>query len=342
MLSAHPEEVRSLIRSGYAIDIGVSRDHRQQRQAVRVILGFAAIYLIWGSTYLGIRYAVETIPPFLMMGLRHLTAGTIVYLWARSRGAEAPALRQWGYAAIAGALLFLGGHGVLAWGEQKIPSGLAALLCATLPLWMVLVSRVKGVEERLGGRAWGGLLLGFAGVALLIGREALRPGENLNLLAAAAAVLSALLWAVGTIYSKGVRLPSSAILSAAMQMLTGGAALVIASAMLGELHSFHASEVTPRSALALLYLIVFGSVIAFTVFTWLLTVSSASRVSTFAYVNPVVAVLIGWGIASEAIGMRTAVATVIILASVALVNTRQKVTPIEHFSSKEMLDAAEG
>jgi drug/metabolite transporter (DMT)-like permease len=334
MLSTHPAQVRSLLRSGYPIEIGISDASRQKSFVFKVTLGFAAIYLIWGSTYLGIRYAVETIPPFLMMGLRHLTAGTVVYLWAR-RSAPAPQPHQWGYAAIAGALLFLGGHGILAWGEQKIPSGLAALLCATLPLWIVVVARVKGVEERIGGRVWAGLLLGFAGVALLIGREALGPQGNLNPLAAGAAVLSALLWAVGTIYGKGARLPSSPVLSAAMQMLIGGASLMVASALLGEWRSFHVSAVSGRSGLALLYLIVFGSVIAFTVFTWLLTVSSASRVSTFAYVNPIVAVLIGWAVAAEALGVRTAIAAAVILAGVALVNTRSKKAPAHSPEARE-------
>ena len=289
---------------------------------IQLILAFAAIYLIWGSTYLGIRYAVETIPPLLMMGMRHSVAGALVYAWARHRGAPAPELRQWLYAAIAGAFLFLGSHGSLAWAEQRVPSGLAALLCATLPLWTVLLARIGGTERALGGRAWTGLLLGFSGVALLIGPDALR--QRLDLLPAATVLFGAFLWSVGTIYSKGARMPSSAVLSAAMQMMAGGFLLFIAGAATGEVSQLHLSSITARSVLSLGYLIVFGSIIAFTAFTWLVQVSTPSMVSTYAYVNPVIAVFIGWALAGEPLGLRTLAATAVILAGVALVTTRRR------------------
>jgi drug/metabolite transporter (DMT)-like permease len=330
MLSDHASHIRALLRSGQGVEIGGPSAPRPKRAASRVpsrtqvILGFAAIYLIWGSTYLGIRYAVETIPPLLMMGVRHLSAGSLVYAWARRRGTPAPSLRQWGYALIAGALLFLGGHGSLAWAEQKVPSGLAALLCATLPLWTVLLGRLRGSEHHLGGRAWLGLALGFVGVVVLIGPGALRQDGTLDLLAAGAVLLSAFMWSVGTIYSHGVSMPKSTILSAAMQMMTGGAWLLLSGVSVGETAQFHMASLTAKSILALAYLTVFGSIVAFTAFTWLLTVCSPSRVSTYAYVNPVVAVFIGWAVAGEAIGAHTLAATVIILASVALVTTRRK------------------
>src|SRR5438270_6952706 len=149
--------IRSALRNGEVIEIGEASRERARKSRIQVAVGFAAIYLIWGSTYLGIRYAVETIPPLLMMGIRHTTAGILVYAWSRYRGAAKPDLKQWGYAAIAGLFLFVAGHGVLAWAEQKIPSGLAALLCATLPLWTVMVARLKGVEQKLTRRAWAGL-----------------------------------------------------------------------------------------------------------------------------------------------------------------------------------------
>ena len=328
MRSGQASEVRKLLYSGSGIEIGARAASRARHagdsRAVRVALGFAAIYLIWGSTYLGIRFAVETLPPFLMMALRHTLAGSVVYAWARRRGAARPEFRHWVSAAAVGAILFLGGHGVLAWGEQRVPSGLAALMCATLPLWMVLAGKMTGVEGRLGSRVWAGLLLGFAGVALLVGPDALRAGGNLNFPAVGAVLLSALLWAVGTIWSKGVELPKSSALSAAIQMLMGGLSLMIASAAAGEWSRFHPAGVSVRSWLALLYLIVFGSIVAFTVFTWLMCVSKPSRVSTYAYVNPVVAVFLGWALASEVIGGRTVAATAIILMGVALVNTRQR------------------
>jgi drug/metabolite transporter (DMT)-like permease len=287
-----------------------------------LVLGFTAIYLIWGSTYLGIRYAVETIPPFLMMGIRHSVAGILVFAWARWRGVPSPHLQQWWWAAIAGALLFLGGHGILAWAEQKVPSGLAALLCATLPLWTVLMARVDATELTLGIKAWVGILLGFAGVALLIGPDALR--QRLDLLAAAGVLLSALLWAVGTGYTRQVSLPSSKILSAAMQMICGGVLLLIAGVLTGEAGRIRLQELTARSIFSLAYLIVFGSIVAFTVYTWLVSVSSPSMVSTYAYVNPVIAVFLGWALAGEALGMRTLMATVVIVAGVILVTTRRK------------------
>jgi drug/metabolite transporter (DMT)-like permease len=331
MFSDQPSQILALLRSGYRVEVGgpvLSQPKVEKRRLssrTQIVLGFAAIYLIWGSTYLGIRYAVETIPPLLMMGVRHFVAGALVYVWVRRRGTPAPDLRQWGYAVIAGVFLFLGGHGVLAWAEQKVPSGLAALLCATLPLWTVLLSRIDGSERKLDMRAWAGLLLGFAGVALLIGPSAL--GQHFDLLATGAVLSSALLWAVGTSYTRAVRLPASTVLSAAMQMLSGGVMLLIMGLLAGESAKIHIASITARSALSLAYLIVFGSIIAFTVYIWLLTVSSPSRTSTYAYVNPVVAVLLGWAVAGEALGVRTLVATAVILGGVALVSTRRKQTP---------------
>lgn len=323
MISSNPAHILALIRSGQAIEVGVvpAARHRGTPKSVQIALGFAAIYLIWGSTYLGIRYAVETIPPLLMMGVRHAVAGVLVYAWARRSGVPAPEPRRWKFAVIAGALLFLGGHGTLAWAEQKVPSGLAALLCATLPLWFVLLARLDGTERSLGLKAWAGILLGFAGVAVLIGPDALR--QRLDLLAAAGVLSSALLWAVGTGYMRRVVMPSSKILSAAMQMISGGALLLIAGFVTGEMRHFELAGLTVRSVLSLAYLIVFGSIVAFTVYTWLVSVSSPSMVSTYAYVNPVIAVFLGWALAGEPLGARTVAATVIIVAGVILVSTRK-------------------
>jgi drug/metabolite transporter (DMT)-like permease len=328
MFSDQPSQIVALLRSGNKVEIGAPALSQPKVEKpwlssrAQIVLGFAAIYLIWGSTYLGIRYAVETIPPLLMMGVRHFVAGTLVYAWVRRRGTPAPQLRQWGYALIAGVFLFLCGHGVLAWAEQKVPSGLAALLCATLPLWTVVLSRLDGSERKLDVRAWVGLLLGFAGVALLIGPSAL--GRHLDVLATGAVLSSALLWAVGTSYTRAVRMPASTVLSAAMQMVSGGAMLLISGLLAGEAAQVHVASITIRSVLSLAYLIVFGSIIAFTVYVWLVTVSSPSRISTYAYVNPVVAVLLGWAVAGEALGVRTLAATAVILAGVALVSTRRK------------------
>lgn len=291
----------------------------------QLFFGFAAIYLIWGSTYLGIRYAVETIPPYLMMGIRHLTAGTLVFAWARWRGTPMPQMKQWWWALIAGAMLFLGGHGILAWAEQKIPSGLAALLCATLPLWTVLLAQVDGTERKIGKKVWTGIILGFAGVALLIGPDAFH--NRLSLLPAMGALASALLWAVGTGYTRKVSLPSSKVLSAAMQMICGGALLLIAGFASGE--RIHPQQLTILSLGSLAYLIVFGSIVAFTVYTWLVPVTSPSMLSTYAYVNPIIAVFLGWAVAGETLGLRTLMATGVIVAGVILVSRRKQPAAVE-------------
>ena len=333
MLSEHPFQVLQLLRSGQKIEIGAgsslqrSVGRKTNPSRVQLVLAFAAIYLIWGSTYLGIRYAIETIPPLLMMGMRHSVAGALVYGWARWRGVPAPQPKHWAYALVAGGLLFLGGHGVLAWAEQEVPSGLAALLCATLPLWTVLLARVDGTERRISVRALAGLLLGFGGVALLIGPELL--GQRLNLLAAGAVLSSALLWAVGTGYTRRVGMPDSKLLSAAMQMLSGGTLLLLAGLFTGETSGLHLANVTVRSGLSLAYLTVMGSIVAFSVYTWLVPASSPSMLSTYAYVNPVIAVFLGWALAAEVLGARTLVATAIIVAGVMLVSTRRKPGRVE-------------
>jgi len=334
MQTNRPAEIRAALNRGDLVEIG-GRATRPAPSRTHIALAFAAIYLIWGSTYLGIRYAVETIPPLLMMGIRHLTAGLLTYAFVRRRGGPAPQPVQWMYAAVLGAALFLGGHGILAWAEQKIPSGLAALLCATLPLWTVLLGWIRRSERNLGVKAWAGILLGFAGVVLLIGRDSFARQQSLNLLGAAGAVFSAFLWAVGTLYSKGIRLPGSTVLSAAMQMITGGGLLLLTGFATGEAGRLYLASVSARSILALAYLIVFGSIVAFTAFTWLVSVTTASRVSTYAYVNPVIAVFLGWALAGEKLGVRILAAAVIIVISVILVSPPKNVMREEPVSFRE-------
>jgi len=322
-----PAQILALIRSGEAVQIGGPyRDPRARGRSSTPSLfqlgfGFAAIYLIWGSTYLAIRYAVETIPPLVMMGMRHLVAGVVVFGWVRARGVPAPSRRQWGGAGVAGGLLFLGCHGLLAWGEQKVPSGLAALLAATLPLWTVLLARLDGSESALGGRAWAGTLLGFAGVAWLMGLDTLN--QRLNWMAAVGVLSSTLLWAVGTSYTRRAELPSSKLLSAAMQMICGGLCLLAVGLLAGEGGRTAIRHLTVQSLLSLGYLIVFGSIVAFPVYTWLVSVSSPSMLSTYAYVNPVIAVFLGWAIGGETLNLRILLSTLVILAGVFLVGTRR-------------------
>lgn len=325
MIDDQAVKIRILLRSGELKNIGgrpvVVPAPEPASSTAGLVAAFTAVYLIWGSTYLAIRYAVETIPPLLMMGMRHVVAGTLLYAWARSRGTPAPRWREWMRPAAIGAVLFLGGHGSLAWAEQRVPSGIAALLVATLPLWIVVLARMWGTERRLGGRALAGLVVGFMGVAVLFGPDAWRHNGELNLLGAVAVPLGTFAWAAGTIYMRSVKMPESPVLSSAMQMLAGGASLLLAASVTGEAGQFHFAAVTARSWLALVYLTVFGSIVAFTAYTWLHMVASPSRVATYAYVNPVVAVLLGWALASEPMGWFTVLAMVIILAGVALVNS---------------------
>lgn len=342
MTDEEAARIRSLLHSGEIADIGaprqakpVSKSSRANPTTAALVTAFAAIYLVWGSTYLGIRYAVETIPPLLMMGVRHLIAGALLYGWVRSRGTPAPKVREWFHPVLIGTLLFLGGHGSLAWAEQRVPSGIAALLVATLPMWIVVLARVKGTERKLSGRALTGLILGFLGVGVLFGPDVWRHNGELNLISAGAVLFGTFIWATGTIYMRSVKMPDSAVLSSAMQMLAGGASLMIAATLTGESSRFHLAAVTSRSWLALAYLIVFGSIIAFTAYSWLHTVVSPSRVSTYAYVNPVVAVLIGWALASEPINVFTVIAMIIILVGVALVNAGHKE---DHASTREVME----
>jgi drug/metabolite transporter (DMT)-like permease len=332
------QAIRALLRSGEPIEIGGRPRHSSTKartsmsgrvlttspSTTGIVAAFAAVYLIWGSTYLGIRYAVETIPPLLMMGIRHLTAGTLLYAWTRSRGTPAPRLREWFYPALIGMLLFLGGHGSLAWAEQHVPSGIAALLVATLPLWIVVLARVSRTERHLSRSSLGGLVLGFIGVGVLFGPDVVRHNGELNLVGAAAVLFGTFIWAAGTIWMRNVQMPESPVLSSAMQMLAGGAALVIAASLMGETRGFHIANVSAISWLSLAYLILFGSIIAFTAYTWLHMAAPPSRVATYAYVNPVVAVLLGWALASEPTSVTTWIAMLVILAGVAFVNTGHK------------------
>src|SRR6476660_6182179 len=319
-------EMRSLLRSGEPLEIGGGRRIPQtiRPTTASLLAAFAAIYLIWGSTYLAIRYAIETLPPLLMMGIRHLHAGAALYAWTRLRGTPAPKLREWVHPALIGALLFLGGHGSLAWAEQRVPSGIAALLVATLPMWIVVLARAKGTERKFTGRALAGLALGFVGVAVLFGPDILRHGGEVNLLGAFAVLFGTFIWAAGTIWMRSVKMPDSPVISSAMQMLGGGVALMIAATLTRETAGFHLSAVSERAWMALAYLAVFGSIIAFTAYSWLHTVATPSRVATSAYGNGVVAVLLCGLLAAEPMGVYPVIAMVVNPVGAALVNSGQR------------------
>jgi drug/metabolite transporter (DMT)-like permease len=289
------------------------------RSGTRVVLAFLAVYLIWGSTYLAIRFAIETIPPLLMAAARNLLAGGALYLWAHHRGAVRPTALHWRAAAIVGGLLLLGGNGAVVWAEQHVPSGLTALLVAMVPVWMVLLNWWHQGGTHPGARVFIGLALGFAGMAVLVGPEHLMGADHVDHLGAAVLALGTLSWAIGSLYSRTAPLPPSPLLATAMEMLCGGGMLALAGTGRGEWAAVDLGAVSLRSSLSFAYLVVFGSLVAFTAYVWLLRVTSPARVSTYAFVNPVVAVLLGWALAGEPLAARTMLATVVIVAAVAFI-----------------------
>lgn len=290
-----------------------------------VLTAFAIVYVIWGSTFLAILFAIQTLPPFLMASARFLVAGSLLYAWSRLvNGAAAPSWENWRATAIVGALLLLGGNGLLVWSEQRIPSGVAALLVGTVPCFMVLIDWLRPGGSRPTGLVVAGLLLGVLGLAWLVGPDRLLGGGRADLIGAVVVVLGSFSWALGSVYSRHAATPPSPFLSTAMQMLGGGAALLVLSVSLGEPWAFEASAVSLRSVLGLLYLIVLGSIVAFSAYIWLLRVSTPTRVSTYAYVNPVIAVLLGWALAGEALTARMLVAATVIVSGVALITLAPK------------------
>jgi drug/metabolite transporter (DMT)-like permease len=285
-----------------------------------LLAAFACIYLIWGSTYLAIRFAIETVPPFFMVGTRFLLAGTLLYAWVSVRGeARRPKAREWSAAFYYGALFFLVGNGGVTWAEQRVPSGIVALLVAAVPIWITIFDYSRPGGPRPTALAVAGLVLGFGGIALLIG-----PGRSLTQSAIdpAAAVVMAITpmgWAFGTVHSRSAPRPPSLLQTVAMQMLGGGALSLIASAALGEWARVHPAAVSVRSLLALLYLILFGSIVAFSAYSWLLRRVSAARAGTYAFVNPIVAVFLGWALAAEPVTPRTLLAGAVVILGVVLV-----------------------
>jgi drug/metabolite transporter (DMT)-like permease len=282
-----------------------------------ILLGFAAVYVFWGSTYLAIKVGLETIPPFLMSGARYFVAGVVLYAFARIKGAARPALRHWGPAFVIGALLLLCGNGGVVWAETRIASGLAALLVAVEPLFIVLLRAVGPNGKRPTPRALAGFVLALAGVVLLIGPWKLA-GERVDLAGAAAVLFAAFAWAVGSLYSRDAPRPASPLVATAVQMLAGGALLTAAGLVHGEIPLVE-NGVSPRSLAAVLYLVVFGSLIGYTTYIWLLRVADPARVSTYAFVNPVVAVFLGWLIGGEAVSARMLAAATIIVVAVVMI-----------------------
>lgn len=285
---------------------------------LRLLGAFFCVYVVWGTNFLAIRYMVETIPPMLAMGVRSVIAGLVMYGWGRLRGGGAPAAAEWRSAALVGAFLFLGAHGALAWGETRVASGAAALVMASIPVWMVLIDwlAAKGTRPALG--VWLGLASGVAGLVVLTDPASLR-SDSASLAGFLVLLTSAPCWAIGSIIARGQPKLRSMTMTTGMQLITGGVLLLIAALAVGEVGSFDPGAVSLRSLAALAYTIVFGSIIALTAFFWLLHNTNAARVGTYAFVNPLIAVAMGWAFADEVITGRVILAAGLILAGVAAI-----------------------
>lgn len=328
MLLDQPTQIMALIRSGKLINIGgrpvlvpepKPAISPERMHAIKLALAFIAIYVVWGSTYLAIRYAVETIPPLVTAGIRHSIAGGIMFAWAWMRGFR-PTRQQWVSGAIVGALFFLVGHGTLHWAEQYVGSGLAALLIATEPMFICVLAWMMS-QQKVSRLSALGLALGVTGVAVLTGAELTKGSSLLGLLAV---LLGSLSWSLGVVISPRLKLPEDALGRTALPTICGAVMLLIAAGVTGEFHATHWSSISLRSVMGLGYLITFGSIVAFTSYTWLLQQCPPALVATHTYANPVVAVLLGWLLAGEPLTMRLVLASVAILGAIVLIRRGER------------------
>lgn len=294
----------------------------------RAWVALIAVYIVWGSTYLAIRFAIETIPPFISAGARFLISGAILYAWRRLSGDAAPKKVEWKAASIVGLLLLLGGNGALVWAEQRVPSGIASLFIATVPLWMVLIDSVRPAGVQTNWITWVGVLIGFIGIALLANPWQVHTAGSppLDSIGIIALLIGALSWSLGSLYSRNARLPASPLMGTGMEMLAGSVGLFAFATLIGEWKQFDLTAVSLRSASGLAYLIVFGSGIGFVAYTWLLRNAPTSIVSTYAYVNPIVAILLGSVLANEPLEKLEIISAAVIIAGVVLITTAKSLS----------------
>ena len=332
-MNHQPAQIMAMIRSGRLpnekmLNIGgrpvlVPSPHKSatsRASSIQLALAFSAIYLVWGSTYLAIRFAVETIPPLVTAGIRHSIAGAILFAWAWARGFR-PTRAHWISGIVVGALFFLIGHGTLHWAEQYVGSGLAALLIATEPMFILVLAWSMG-QQKISRLSALGLGLGVVGVAMLTGVELTVKGSSV--LGLLAVLVGSLSWSAGVVISPRLKLPNDALGRTALPTICGAVMLLAAAGLTGEFHATHWASISLKSILGLAYLIVFGSVIAFTAYTWLLQRCPPALVATHTYANPVVAVFLGWLLASEPLSMRVVLASVAILAAIVLIRKGER------------------
>jgi len=294
----------------------------------KLLAAFAIIYFVWGSTFLAIRIGVREVPPFLLAGMRFLLAGVILYAWMRAKGTVSPTIREWASASLVAVLIFVLDYGLLFWAERRVPSGVAAVMMATIPLFMAIAEILFLRTQRLTLRLGTALLVGLGGVVVLVSRSLGLTEDPISHSGAIALVIAAGSWAIAAVLLRKLPLPASKPMSSAAQMLTGGVWLTMLSAALGEFHGFRVQSVSRNAWISLVYLIIAGSVIAYTAYVWLLHYESPTKVGTYAYVNPVVAVAVGYFFGGEAVGPRTILGTLLVLVSVVVITTTRAKKPV--------------
>jgi drug/metabolite transporter (DMT)-like permease len=287
----------------------------------KTLLAFAIIYFVWGSTFLAIRIGVHEVPPFLFAAMRFLIAGLVLYLWMLAQGERSPSIRQWMSVFLLALLIFVFDYGLLFWAEQRVPSGIAAVMMATIPVFMALAEIIFLRTQELTFRLSVALLIGIGGVAVLMSRSLNVGGAPIDRAGAVALIFAAISWSISSTLTRKLPLPASKVMSSGAQMLAGGILLTVAAATLGEFRNFHPAVVSRAVWLSLLYLIVAGSILGFTAYVWLIHHQSPTKVGTYAYVNPVVAVLLGYFLGGEALGVRTVLGTLFVLVSVVVITT---------------------
>jgi len=291
----------------------------------KIWIALITLYIVWGSTYFGIKVAIETIPPFFHAGIRFLISGLILVIWQRAVGSEMPTRSQWFSTFIIGNLLLLGGNGLVAWAELTIPSGVAALIIGSVPLFLVVMEAIRPNGVKPNWQAIVGLIIGFVGIFILVGPAEIAGSETrLNPFGVIALLGACLFWAIGSIYSKSADLPKSTLMTTGAEMLMGSIGLFFISIITGELNGWNPAEVSTRSLIGLVYLITIGSIIGFGSYIWLLQNAPISLVATYAYVNPIVAVLLGYFFGNEILEPRIWLATAIIIGAVVFINNRSK------------------
>jgi drug/metabolite transporter (DMT)-like permease len=289
------------------------------RTTWKTLLAFAILYFVWGSTFLAIRVGVREVPPFLLAAMRFLVAGLVLYGWMIARGERSPSGRQWMSASLLALLIFVFDYGLLFWAEQRVPSGIAAVMLATIPVFMALSEIIFLRAQTLTVRLGLALLIGIGGVAVLMSRSLNLGGAPIDSVGALALIVASISWSVASSLTRKLPLPPSKVMSSGAQMLAGGVFLALTAAAMGEFHNFHPAAVSRAAWLSLLYLIVAGSIIGFTAYVWLIHHESPTKVGTYAYVNPVVAVLVGYFLGGEALGPRTVLGTLFVLISVLVI-----------------------